>query len=105
MRIHVVTVSILLMSAAVADSWPSARAIAAVSENAIWLVRVDPGESMGDVYGFAGTTKGEYAEATLFRCDNDLDSYVGLKKYRTRNPIAPVDVLLSNSGLCSEDRS
>ena len=41
------------MSAAVADSWRSAQAIAAVSENAEWLVRVEPGESMGDVYGFA----------------------------------------------------
>ena len=86
------------MSVAVADSWPPAQAIAAVSENAEWLVRVEPGESMGDVYGFAGATKGEYAEATLFKYDSDLESYAEVIKYRTRNPIAPVDILLSNSG-------
>ena len=52
------------MSDAFADSWRAAQSIAAVSENAEWIVRVEPGESMGDVFGFAGTPKGEYAEAT-----------------------------------------
>ena len=98
MRIFAVTISFLLMSVAVADSWLPAQTIAAVSENAEWLIRVEPGESMGDVYGFGGMPKGPYAEATLFRYDNDLETYTKVKNYRTRNPIAPADILLSNNG-------
>lgn len=98
MRIIVVTLFLFFMSNAVADSWVAAQPISAVSENAEWLVRVEPGESMGDVYGFAGSPKGEYAEATLFKYDSGLESYAEVIKYRTRNPVAPVDILLSNSG-------
>ncbi len=98
MRIIVITISFLFGMFAVADSWVPAHSIAAVSENAEWLVRVEPGDSMGDVYGFAGTPKGNYAAATLFKYDNDLETYAEVKIFRTRNPIAPVDVVLSNNG-------
>jgi len=97
-RIVIVTILIATMSSAAADSWAPAQSIAAVSENAEWLVRVEPGESIGDVYGFAGSPKGAYAEAILFKYDNDLESYSKVETYRTRNPVAPVDIHVSNSG-------
>ena len=97
-RIVTVTVLIALMSSAAADSWAPAQPIAAVSENAEWLVRVEPGESIGDVYGFAGAPEGEYAEATLYKFDDDLENYSEVGKYRTRNPVAPVEIHVSNSG-------
>ena len=87
-----------MLSVAIADSWLPAKTISATSENAEWLIRVEPGDSVGNVFGFAGEPKGEYAEATLFKYDRGLENYTKIIKYRTRNPIAPVDILVSNSG-------
>ena len=97
-QIALVTILALQMSSVFADSWLSPQPIAAVSENAVWLVRVEPGVSIGDVYGFAGQPVGEYAEATLFKYDEDGQSYAEVETYRTRNPVAPVEVLISDSG-------
>ena len=98
MRIVVAVLFLAATSAAIADSWPSAQPIAAVSDNAKWLVRVVPGESIGDVYGFAGSPTGPYAEAILFQYDEDLGTYEEVTRYRTQNPVAPVDILVTNNG-------
>ena len=98
LRTLVAIMSISMLSVAIADSWLPAKTISATSENAEWLIRVEPGDSVGNVFGFAGEPKGEYAEATLFKYDRGLENYTKIIKYRTRNPIAPVDILVSNSG-------
>ena len=98
MRTIVAVLSLFVTSVADADSWASAQPIAAVSDDTKWLVRVVPGESVGDVFGFAGAPTGPYAEATLFRYDEDLESYSEIRKYRTRNPVSPVEIHVTNEG-------
>ena len=93
-----IALSLFIVSNASADSWAAPQTIAAVSDNAEWLVRVEPGESMGDVYGFAGEPTGRYAEATLYRFDDDREAYAEVRKYQTQNPVAPVDILVTNDG-------
>jgi hypothetical protein len=94
------TIALLLVLASnvIADSWPAAKANGAISDNAEWLVRVEPGESMGDVFGFAGSPTGRYAEATLYRFDDDLETFAKVREYQTKNPVAPVDILVTNEG-------
>jgi hypothetical protein len=98
MRLIVIVFLLVSISPANADSWASAQPLAVLSDNAEWLVRVTPGESIGDVYGFAGAKRGQYAEALLLRYDEDLETYAEVTRYRTRNPVAPVDILVTNEG-------
>ena len=72
--------------------------MAAVSKNTDWIVRVTPGNSIGDVYGFSGSPKGPYAEASLLHFDSSKGSYTLQTKYRTENAVSPVDVLVTNEG-------
>lgn len=84
--------------AAKSDEWPAFVSKTAVSENGQLLVRVDPGDSLGDVYGFAGETKGSYATGHLYYYSDSTDSYRKLREVALANPIGPVDVLVNNDG-------
>jgi hypothetical protein len=80
-----------------ADSWSAAVASGVASPNGNYVVRVLPGESLGDVVGFAGSKKGRYAKAIYYRlqADNGYGKYLEVELL---NPIAPVYVAVSNAG-------
>ena len=69
----------------------------AFSEDGSRFVRVTPGESVGDTVGFAGAKQGAYARALFYVRQPDR-SYGVAADVRLLNPVAPVDLLLSNSG-------
>ena len=62
-----------------------------------YFVRVTPGESWGETWGFKGAKVGKHAEASFFREQPDK----GYRLERTielPNPVAPVEVFVSNNG-------
>ena len=61
------------------------------------FVRVIPGKSVGDTLGFAGAPKGDYAAAEYYRRQPDK-SYRLTATATLLNPVAPVDVFVSNAG-------
>lgn len=79
------------------DDWAGARSFQVFSESAKYFVRVTPGESVGDTVGFAGTRKGKFAQALYYALQADR-SYKLLHEIRLQNPVAPVDLLLSDRG-------
>ena len=79
-----------------ADDWPAAQVRAAVSENGETVVRVIPGTSIGDTYGFAGAAKGKFASAQLLRFRDDR--YVLYQTVALANPVAPIHVAVANDG-------
>ena len=90
-------VATFLLTGARADDWPAARAVSVFSDNAEYFVRIVPGNSIGDVFGFQGSTRGEYAHGLFYRRMQDR-SYVLIKDAVLLNPVAPVDVMVTNSG-------
>ena len=81
---------------AIADSWPGATVKAVVSENGETVVRVAPGASIGDTYGFAGAAKGKFASAQWFRFrENRYEPY---QTVQLVNPVAPINVAVANDG-------
>jgi hypothetical protein len=79
-----------------ADSWAAATAKAVTSESGDIVVRIAPGTSVGDTFGFAGAQKGEYASAQWFRYrDNRYELY---QTAVMLNPIAPVQAAVANDG-------
>ncbi len=90
-------VLLLLAQGAIADDWPGPQVVTVFSEDGTRFVRVKPGESLGDTMGFAGAKKGEYAHGLFYELQADR-SYRLASDVALLNPIAPVDLLLSNSG-------
>ena len=54
---------LLVARVAAADSWPAATVKEVFSDNRGWFVRIIPGNSLGDTFGFAGSPQGPYARA------------------------------------------
>lgn len=81
---------------AIADSWPGATVRAVLSENAQIVVRVIPGTSIGDTYGFAGAPKGKFASAQWFRFREDR--YELYQTVQLVNPVAPIHIAVANDG-------
>ncbi len=79
------------------DDWARARPFQVFSESAKYFVRVVPGESVGDTVGFAGARKGKFAQALYYALQADR-SYKLLHEIRLQNPVAPVDLLVSDRG-------
>lgn len=88
---------LLIPSGGWADSWPGARPIQVFSESAKYFVRVIPGESLGDTVGFAGARKGKFAQALYYALQPER-SYKLLHDITLQNPLAPVELLLSDHG-------
>ena len=80
-----------------ADSWPAAQVSEVFSKSRSYFVRVIPGKSIGDTHGFAGAAKGAYASAEIYRRHQDK-SYRFVETLALLNPVAPVDVLVSDEG-------
>ena len=88
-----VSLSALLL----ADDWPGPQTREVFSQNRQYFVRITPGESWGETWGFAGAKIGRHAQAAFFREQSDK----GYRLERTielLNPVAPVDVFVSNGG-------
>lgn len=79
------------------DSWPGARPFQVFSASANYFVRVVPGESIGDTVGFAGARKGRYARVLYYALQADR-SYRLRHEITLQNPVAPVDLLLTDRG-------
>jgi len=80
-----------------ADDWPAARPVQVFSESAKYFVRVIPGNSFGDTVGFSGSRKGKLAQAIYYAWQSDR-SYKLLHEITLQNPVAPVDLLVSDHG-------
>jgi hypothetical protein len=89
--------SLLLASLAHADSWARPRIREVFSESRDHFVRILPGESLGDTVGFAGEKQGRYATAEFYRRARDR-SYQLVAQVSLLNPVAPVEVLVADSG-------
>lgn len=81
----------------VADEWPAAKVQHVFSENGRHLVRIVPGEGYGDTVGFKGSKTGAYARGEFYEKQPDR-SYKLMSDVALQNPVAPVDMLLSNRG-------
>lgn len=84
-------------SVANADSWASPRVREVFSESREYFVRVLPGESLGETFGFAGEKKGRYATAEFYRRAKDR-SYQLVADATLLNPVAPLEFLVADSG-------
>jgi hypothetical protein len=80
-----------------ADDWAGPQTKEVFSASREYFVRVIPGESIGDTFGFAGGKKGKYAAAEFYRRHQDR-SYRLVAEAVLRNPVAPVEFFVSNDG-------
>jgi len=95
--IATLAIACLAVSAAWADDWPTPVVREVFSASRDHFVRVTPGTSWGDLRGFAGAKKGEYATAEFFRRDSDGD-YRRTARVTLLNPVAPVEFFVANDG-------
>jgi hypothetical protein len=82
---------------AAADSWAAPRVREAFSASREYFVRIIPGESPGDNFGFAGAKKGKYAAAEFYRRAPER-SYQLVAQASLLNPVAPVEFFVADSG-------
>lgn len=80
-----------------ADEWQAAQPIGVSSPSGRIVVRVLPGNSIGDVYGFSGAEKGEFATAIYYLL-TDPGGYEPYQKATLQNPVAPVSAFLTDEG-------
>ena len=91
------TLFVLIAFPAKADSWARPKVKEVFSESREYFVRVTPGESLGDTWGFAGQKKGRYAAAQFYRRAPDR-SYQLVAEASLLNPVAPVEFFVANNG-------
>jgi hypothetical protein len=92
--------SLLLLcvwSSSYADNWPGPQVREVFSESREYFVRIIPGESVGDTFGFAGAKKGKYSVAEFYHRGKDR-SYQLTTEAVLLNPVAPVEFFVSNEG-------
>lgn len=82
---------------ALADDWAGPVVKEVFSQSREYFVRIRPGESIGDTYGFAGGKKGRYATAEFYRSAPDR-SYRLVAETSLLNPAAPVEFFVSGDG-------
>ena len=88
---------IVAATAAHADKWIAATVTETFSASREWFVRVTPGKSLGDTFGFDGSPKGPFAGAEWFRRDAE-GGYRVVARATLANPVAPVDTLVTDHG-------
>lgn len=88
---------LVLPAAARADDWPGPQIREVFSESREYFVRVIPGRSIGDSFGFRGMSKGPWAAAEFYRRESDR-SYRLVAETTLKNPMAPADFFVSNDG-------
>lgn len=80
-----------------ADDWAGPQTREVFSESLDYFIRVIPGESLGDTFGFAGSRKGKFATAEFYHRSPDR-SYKLTAETVLLNPIAPVEFFVSDDG-------
>lgn len=93
----VVALIVLNPAPAFPDDWPGPIELEFFSPTRNLKVRITPGKSYGDQIGFAGAQKGLYATAELYR-KSGADAYTSIRTFTLLNPVAPVDVFLTDAG-------
>jgi hypothetical protein len=88
---------VLPATAVRADDWPGPKVREVFSESREYFVRVIPGRSIGDSFGFRGMQRGPYASAEFYRQQPDR-SYKLVAEAALKNPMAPVEFFVSNDG-------
>ena len=97
-RCSLLLVAVLVWpNSARADRWFAAEICEVFSESREWFVRVVPGKSRGDTFGFEGADQGPYATAEWYR-RTPSKSYEFLQEGTLANPIAPVSFLVTDRG-------
>jgi hypothetical protein len=79
------------------DDWPWPKVREVCSKNREYFVRITPGESVGETWGFAGAQIGKHVRAAFFRVQADR-GYRLEREIELMNPVAPVDFFVSNAG-------
>ena len=97
MKLVLALLALSFATPAAADSWARPRIHEAFSNSREHFVRLVPGESLGDTFGFAGGKKGRYAAAEFYRRAPDR-SYQLVAEATLQNPVAPVELLIADSG-------
>lgn len=87
----------LVAAPARADSWAGPLTKEIFSASREYFVRVVPGKSLGDTYGFASQEKGPYARAEFYRRAPDR-SYQLVAEESLLNPVAPVEFFVADNG-------
>lgn len=80
-----------------ADSWVGETVTGHMSPDAEKLVRIIPGDSWGDTFGFSGEKTGAYSRAVFYE-RNRADQYLKTREIELLNPVRPVDVFLTDAG-------
>lgn len=88
----------LYASVAKSDKWPLPSVKFPVSSDGQYLAKIKPGTSVGDTVGFSGFAKGAFATAIIYKYDFGSDSYQKVSDFSLKNPVAPMDVLISRYG-------
>ena len=97
-RLSCLAAALLGLSAPVlADSWANPQVREVFSANRDHFVRVSPGGNIGATVGFEGAAKGAHATAEYYRRQPDR-SYRLMQTATLVNPVAPIDVFVSNDG-------
>ena len=89
--------ALLFARVLLADDWPGQQVMNIFSDDGSHFVRILPGESLGDTFGFAGAAKGAYAKAELYERQPNR-SYALVADIQLVNPIGPIEAMLANSG-------
>ena len=97
MRLDIFLFALGIAQFAPADDWPGPQTREVFSHSRAYFVRVIPGTSWGDTYGFKGAAKGPFAKAEFYRLEKDR-SYRLTATAFLLNPIAPVDFFVTDRG-------
>jgi len=97
MRLPLLALTLTALPVAQADDWPAPVTREVFSQSRAYFVRVVPGKSFGDTFGFSGAAKGPYATAEFYHLEKDR-SYRLAATAPLLNPVAPVDFFVIDAG-------
>ena len=97
-RLGILPAGFLLASVLMfADEWPAPQIREVFSPNRDHFVRITPGTSWGDTFGFGGSPKGPHARAEFYHRRRD-GSYAPGATVSLPNPVAPVEFFVTDKG-------
>jgi|KBSMisStandDraft_5_1062788.scaffolds.fasta_scaffold11042_2 hypothetical protein len=97
MRLALIAITLTVLPFAQGDDWPSPVTREVFSQSRAYFVRVIPGKSLGDTFGFSGAAKGPFATAEFYHLEKDR-SYRLTATAPLLNPVAPVDFFVTDTG-------
>jgi hypothetical protein len=97
MRLPLLILCLTVLPLARADDWPAPVIREVFSQSRGYFVRVVPGKSFGDTFGFSGTGKGPFATAEFYRLEKDR-SYRLAATASLLNPVTPAEFFVTDTG-------